>query len=594
MFLIKNKMKEDLLEIEETTDDTGTISDIDSLTLNLSSISNNYILQQRENRRIISLINKSLQKKEEIKIIKQEINKLLSSHYNIMLLRNDKKETLLHIYVKENNALALNIIIDIYINILGISEKFYAFLFMKNMEENNIFDLAVKFEYIPIIKLLYNQLLKAGENIEIINYMEYFKNNIFNISAENNKIFPIIFFCEKLKKFYKIKTNEFLNIKDQRLKKEGMNPILYASKNKKLKLVLSLIDLGANINSQNDKSKTCLHLAVLNNDEKMVKHLLIRGIDKNIKDDNNINAYNLAVILKHENLIKILKHKNICQKIFCGDELGKLSGKSSMISMVCFLVLHIVIKFFIIIRFFVVLNKVDLNLSKFSLNIEKKYDLNEFLTCLEKKCICEITLFSTSLIIDLFLFIFFIIFKCSKNIFLLKKKNVEEKLSKLYEMNDNICIKCGIVKKEKTKHCIICDRCVENWDHHCYWLNSCINDKNYFKFKTFLFLCFICLFLNFLFYIYSIYLILSAKNLFFSEIFNIQIKSLAYYFLIILVVAIKIILTVFSFYLLLFVNLPMIKYICIQMMSNKDQIENIETLINSNDSFNKIFEDKKG
>ena len=38
-------MKEDLLEIEETTDDTGTTSDIDSLTLNLSSLSNNYILQ---------------------------------------------------------------------------------------------------------------------------------------------------------------------------------------------------------------------------------------------------------------------------------------------------------------------------------------------------------------------------------------------------------------------------------------------------------------------------------------------------------------------------------------------------------------------
>ena len=49
--------KYDLLEFEETTDDTG-VSDIDSLTLSLSAISNNYILQQRENRRIISLINK--------------------------------------------------------------------------------------------------------------------------------------------------------------------------------------------------------------------------------------------------------------------------------------------------------------------------------------------------------------------------------------------------------------------------------------------------------------------------------------------------------------------------------------------------------
>ena len=308
-------MKEDLLEFEETTDDTG-VSDIDSLTLSLSAISNNYILQQRENRRIISLINKTLQKKDEINTKKQEIKKLLSSHNNIILLRDDKKDTLLHIYIKANNIEALNIILDVYIEILGISEKFFAFLFLKNMEGFNVFDLSVKFEYIPIIKLLYNQLLKTEHNIDIRNYMEYFKNNIFNISAENNKIYPLIFFYEKIKKFYKLKSAEFLNIKDKRLNKEGMSPILYATKNKNLKLVLSLIDLGADINSQNDNGRTCLHFAVLNNDERMVKHLLIRGVNKYIKDNKNITPYTLAVLTKNEKLAKLLYHKNFCQKIF--------------------------------------------------------------------------------------------------------------------------------------------------------------------------------------------------------------------------------------------------------------------------------------
>ena len=586
-------MKEDLLEFEETTDDTG-VSDIDSLTLSLSAISNNYILQQRENRRIISLINKTLQKKDEINTKKQEIKKLLSSHNNIILLRDDKKDTLLHIYIKANNIEALNIILDVYIEILGISEKFFAFLFLKNMEGFNVFDLSVKFEYIPIIKLLYNQLLKTEHNIDIRNYMEYFKNNIFNISAENNKIYPLIFFYEKIKKFYKLKSAEFLNIKDKRLNKEGMSPILYATKNKNLKLVLSLIDLGADINSQNDNGRTCLHFAVLNNDERMVKHLLIRGVNKYIKDNKNITPYTLAVLTKNEKLAKLLYHKNFCQKIFCGGELGKISGKSSMICLILFLVFHICFKFVIFIRFFMVLNDIDLNLSKFSMSLYKKYELNQLLTCFDDKCISEMTVFGICFIIDLILLINFIIFKCSKNIFLLKKRNFEEKLSKLYEMNDNICIKCGIIKKEKTKHCIICNRCVENWDHHCYWLNSCINDKNYCKFKLFIFLSFIFLFSNFLFYIYSAYLILSAKDLFFSEIFNIEIKSWTYYLVIILISGVYIIITVFSFYFLLFVSLPMIKYICIQIMNKKNnQIENIETLINSNDSFNKVFEDKK-
>ena len=37
---------------------------------------------------------------------------------------------------------------------------------------------------------------------------------------------------------------------------------------------------------------------------------------------------------------------------------------------------------------------------------------------------------------------------------------------------------------KNTRHCIACDKCIENWDHHCFYLNACINNKNikYFKF----------------------------------------------------------------------------------------------------------------
>ena len=612
--------KDDLLDFDDTTDDTR-ISDTDNLmflssksknkTYNYISnfnnlinqkerLSENNILQQRENRRIISLIKQVIQKKEDNIISKKKIKEILNPYNkNIILIRDDQRNTLLHIYVKANDRISVNIIIDIYIDIFGISEKFYNFLFLKNINGFTVFDLSVKYEYISIIKILYEQLEKSEDESKIINYMEYLKNNIFNIAAENNKIYPIIFFHEKLKKFYKRKSIKLLDCKDDNLNKEGMTPILYASKNGNLKLLLILIDLGADINSINDKGYTALHYAVENNDERMVKHLLIRGANKFVNDRDNINPYNLAVLLRQENLIKILYHKNCCQKLFCGEELGKLSGKSSMILMIFYLILNIGFKLAIFFRLFFVIYNIDLFLllSDFKIHNDtniQEIALNDLLSCVEENCFPEVIALFSCIIIDLLLLIYFIIFKCSKPVFLPRKINREKNLSKLYERNENICIKCGIIKSSSTKHCLICDRCVENWDHHCYWLNTCISNKNFCKFKLFLYFTFIFLITNLLFYIYSVYLILSAKDLFFQEIFNVEVGSEVYYLVLALLISALIVLTIFIFYSLIFLNFPFVIYYCKMNINISKLEENIESLNDSEDSFNKIFEEKIG
>lgn len=45
-----------------------------------------------------------------------------------------------------------------------------------------------------------------------------------------------------------------------------------------------------------------------------------------------------------------------------------------------------------------------------------------------------------------------------------------------YEYFCNIC-KTHVL--EHTKHCSSCNRCTQNFDHHCNWLNNCIGFHNY-------------------------------------------------------------------------------------------------------------------
>jgi palmitoyltransferase len=37
-----------------------------------------------------------------------------------------------------------------------------------------------------------------------------------------------------------------------------------------------------------------------------------------------------------------------------------------------------------------------------------------------------------------------------------------------------LCPECEVIRTPRSRHCNICKKCVERFDHHCPWINNCI------------------------------------------------------------------------------------------------------------------------
>jgi palmitoyltransferase ZDHHC1/11 len=54
--------------------------------------------------------------------------------------------------------------------------------------------------------------------------------------------------------------------------------------------------------------------------------------------------------------------------------------------------------------------------------------------------------------------------------------------------SESYCRICAVEVSEKSRHCSACNKCVDGFDHHCIWLNTCIGARNYRLFVSFLIL----------------------------------------------------------------------------------------------------------
>lgn len=50
----------------------------------------------------------------------------------------------------------------------------------------------------------------------------------------------------------------------------------------------------------------------------------------------------------------------------------------------------------------------------------------------------------------------------------------------------DLCPECEVIRSARSRHCAICNECVDRFDHHCPWINNCVGIKNHNAFLMFL------------------------------------------------------------------------------------------------------------
>ena len=287
---------------------------------------------------------------------------------------------------------------------------------------------------IKIIKLLIT-------NYAEINVLTAKGYNMIHKAAMGNKPSAIIYFNKKYN----------MNLEDT--DENQMNALHLATRNCMENSVIYLLNLGINVNLKDKEGNTALHYAVRKGQIRIIKKLIQRGADINIPD---FKKKKTPVMLAKNNpeIMEIFRKKGICEKLFFKPDISKKTLCSNK-NMILFIVLHILIIFFV---FFVLLPYFDS------------------------------TFFGIVYVgISCLVFILYISLSFSNPGRMVNKeyKDILDIVESGQEAEE-FCPLCLVKNKFRSKHCLICQICVDEFDHHCFWVGNCIGKDNYTLFFIFL------------------------------------------------------------------------------------------------------------